>query len=99
VEWLAGGERERGRELKAAAAMAGGTAGMARGGGEGWGLNRPARLWVTADDGGEASSCYGGSTTEHTAGTADGPGVRHAHGVVRRRGRRGSRRLCDTPGF
>jgi hypothetical protein len=29
VEWLAGGERERGRELKVAAAMAGGATGMA----------------------------------------------------------------------
>jgi hypothetical protein len=66
---------------------------MARGGGEGHGLNRPARLWVTADDGRESSSCYGGSTAERTAGAADGPGVRRAHGAVRRRGRRGSRRL------
>jgi hypothetical protein len=32
LERLAGGERERGCELTAAAAMAGGTAGMARGG-------------------------------------------------------------------
>jgi hypothetical protein len=48
---------------------------MARGGGEGRGLNRPARLWVTADDGGEACSCYGGSTAERTAGTADGPHI------------------------
>jgi hypothetical protein len=48
VEWLAGGKRERGRELKAAAAMAGGAAVKARGGGERRGLNRPARLWVTA---------------------------------------------------
>jgi hypothetical protein len=45
--------------------------GMARGGGEGGGLNRPARLWVTADDGRGASSCYGGSTTERTAGAAE----------------------------
>jgi hypothetical protein len=48
---------------------------MARGGGEGRGLNRLARLWVTADDGGEACSCYGGSTAERTAGTADGPHI------------------------
>jgi hypothetical protein len=33
-EWLAGGERERVHELKVAAAMAGGAAGMARGGEE-----------------------------------------------------------------
>jgi hypothetical protein len=62
--------------------------GMARGGGEGRGINRPAHLWVTADDGGEASSCYGGSTAEHTADAADGPGVRRAHGAVRLRVRR-----------
>jgi hypothetical protein len=66
---------------------------MARGGGEGRGLNSPAHLWVTVDDGGEASLCYGGSTAERTAGAADRPGVRHAHGAVRWYCRRGSRRL------
>jgi hypothetical protein len=55
-------------------------------GGEGGGLNRPDRLRVTADDGGRASSCNGGSTAERTAGAADGPRVHRAHGVVRRRG-------------
>jgi hypothetical protein len=34
-EWLAGGERERVHELKAAAAMAGGATWMARAGGKG----------------------------------------------------------------
>jgi hypothetical protein len=34
AEWSAGGERERVHELKAAAVMAGGAAGMARGGKE-----------------------------------------------------------------
>jgi hypothetical protein len=48
--------------------------GMAREGGERRGLNRPARLWVTTDDGGEASSCYGGSTAERMAGAANGMG-------------------------
>jgi hypothetical protein len=36
LERLADGERERGCELTAAAAMAGGAAGMARGGEKGW---------------------------------------------------------------
>jgi hypothetical protein len=47
---------------------------------------------VTTDDGGEASSCYGGSNGVRTADAADGPGVRRTHSAVRRRGRRGSRR-------
>jgi hypothetical protein len=48
VEWLAGDKREWGRELKAAAAMAGGELGGARRGG-GRCLNRPAwGPWVTA---------------------------------------------------
>jgi hypothetical protein len=51
------------------------------------------RARVMTDDGGEASPCYGGSTGVRTAGVADGPGVLRAHGAVRRRGRRGSRRL------
>jgi hypothetical protein len=51
------------------------------------------RARVTTDDGGEASPCYGGSTVVRTAGAADGPGVRRAHGAVRRCGRRGSRCL------
>jgi hypothetical protein len=50
------------------------------------------RARVMTADGGEASPCYGGSTGVRTAGAADGPGVRHAHGAVRRSGRRGSRR-------
>jgi hypothetical protein len=51
------------------------------------------RARVTTDDGGKASSCYGGSTDVRTAGAADGPGVRQAHDAVRRRGRRASRCL------
>jgi hypothetical protein len=34
MEWLAGGERERGRELKAAAMAGGGDSSVARGGEE-----------------------------------------------------------------
>jgi hypothetical protein len=51
------------------------------------------RARVTTDDGGEASLCYGGSTGVRTAGAADEPAVCRAHDAVRRRGRRGSRRL------
>jgi hypothetical protein len=54
------------------------------------------RARVTTDDGGEASSCYGGSTAVHTADAADGPGVRRAHSAVRRRGRRDSRCLGQS---
>jgi hypothetical protein len=50
------------------------------------------RARLTMADNVEASPCYGGSTGMRTAGAADGPGVRHAHGAVRRRGRRDSRR-------
>jgi hypothetical protein len=43
LEWLAGGERERAHELKAAAAMAGGSSGWRAEGRKG-GLSRPARV-------------------------------------------------------
>jgi hypothetical protein len=46
------------------------------------------RARVTTDDGGEASPCYGGSADVRTAGAADGPGVRRAHGAVQRCGSR-----------
>jgi hypothetical protein len=51
------------------------------------------RVRVTAGDAGRASLCHDGSSVVRTAGATDGPGVRHAHGAVRRRGRRGSRCL------
>jgi hypothetical protein len=44
-------------------------------------------------DDGRHLLCYGGSAGARTVGAVDGPGVRRAHGAVRRRGRRGSRRL------
>jgi hypothetical protein len=39
------------------------------------------RAQVTTADDEEASPCYGGSTGVHTAGAADGLGVRRAHGA------------------
>jgi hypothetical protein len=39
------------------------------------------RARVTTADNGEASPCYSGSTGVRTAGAADGPGVRRAHGA------------------
>jgi NCAIR mutase (PurE)-related protein len=39
------------------------------------------RARVTTADDGEASPCYGGLTGVRTAGAADVPGVRRAHGA------------------
>jgi hypothetical protein len=48
VEWLVGGESERRRKLTGGGGNGGRGGSVARGEGEGRGLNRSARLWVTA---------------------------------------------------
>jgi hypothetical protein len=48
VEWLASGESERRRKFTDGGGNGGRGGSVARGGGEGRGLNRPAHLWVTA---------------------------------------------------